>query len=783
MAYRQQWLFGFLAFSLTAPLAAAANADPPDPDPVFTEIEEVVVTAQRRPEHIQVVPMSIFAVSAQTIEARGAHDITGLERLVPGLRVDTNSQSAGLSLRIRGFGAFSNAAIDPSVAPYMDGVFVPRPGALLASFLDVQSVEVLRGPQGTLFGRNATAGALSIRTHDPSADRATGSLSVRRSSFESQEVQGIYNRPLSETFALRFAAIGASNGGFVQNRFDGQTYGESSTKAGRISAKWLLSNNLTWILRADHAESTGDGVVASAVDVSTASPGQLASYTARLGGKTPVLAFPPTTTLNQLIKNSRLSDRQNGVTSDLTWQPGGGYTFRLIASARDWANAQSDGDVVFTPKDLLTRDSTFDSSGQSVELQVISPEGALLDGRLDFVAGLYFFKEDYRISEDLNLGSEFCGFVVAVAAPPLVGPCNTRPRINAASNVFDQATTSRAAYLQATFAVSPTLDLTIGARQTEDEKSGRFDQAIINPAAVIMRAPENANLAFSDSQPSWRANLSWRASARVMAFVGYSTGYKSGGLNSAGGAAALGARRVFNSETAQDWSTGIKSILFNRRLLMNVTAFRTELDDFQERSFDGVSFVIRNSGSIRAQGVELEGQAHPTSSIGLDFGLTYLDSIFTDNSLAPGLPACTGAPGSCPLTQDLTGRTPALAPKWQFNFGIQYTSDTFMNGFSAQIRADANYSSRIHSTNDLNPQGFVDEFATVGGRMTIVSPDERWNISLYGQNLTDERYFRTKFPQVLDMVFGVRVPATGHTLMRGYVGTPRTVGLRLAMNF
>jgi iron complex outermembrane receptor protein len=268
-----------------------------------------------------------------------------------------------------------------------------------------------------------------------------------------------------------------------------------------------------------------------------------------------------------------------------------------------------------------------------------------------------------------------------------------------------------------------------------------------------------------------------------MAFAGYSTGYKSGGLNSAGGAAALGARRVFNSEFAQDWSTGIKSLFFDRRVLLNVTAFRTELEGFQERSFDGVSFIIRNSGSIRAQGVEIEGRANPTSSIGLDFGLAYLDSTFTDNRFAPGLPACTGAAVSCPLTQDLTGQTPALAPKWQGNLGLQYTSDPFMGGFTATVRADANYSSRIYSTNDLNPQGIVDDFATFGGRLTLISPDQRWRLAVYVHNLTNEQYFRLKFPQVLDMVFGVRVPSTGDTLMRGYVGPPRTVGLKLGMAF
>ena len=151
MPYRQRWLFGVLSLSLMTAVAASATAEPQNPDSVVTEIEEVLVTAQRRPEHIQDVPLSIIAVSARTMEAHDAHDITGLERLAPSLRVDTISQSAGVSLRIRGFGASSNAAIDPSVAPYMDGVFVPRPGALLTRFLDVQSVEVLRGPQGRIF--------------------------------------------------------------------------------------------------------------------------------------------------------------------------------------------------------------------------------------------------------------------------------------------------------------------------------------------------------------------------------------------------------------------------------------------------------------------------------------------------------------------------------------------------------------------------------------------------------------------------------------------------------
>src|SRR5205085_7738657 len=139
------------------------------------------------------------------------------------------------------------------------------------------------------------------------------------------------------------------------------------------------------------------------------------------------------------------------------------------------------------------------------------------------------------------------------------------------------------------------------------------------------------------------------------------------GLNSAGGAAALGARRLFDSETATDWELGVKSVMFDRRLLVNATTYRTTLKDFQERSFDGTSFIVRNAGSIRAQGLELEGQAKPTRNLSIDFGVAFLDSTFTANHLAPALTGCTGAANSCPLTQDLTGRTPTYSPKWAGN--------------------------------------------------------------------------------------------------------------------
>lgn len=777
MRTRNTWLMAVSVAAMTVASSASAQ-DAAD----VSAVEEVVVTAQKRAENIQDVPLSIMAVSEKAMEARGIDDVKGLERVVPNLRLDTIAQQSGVALRIRGFGASSNAAIDPSVAPYIDGVFLPRPGAMLTTFLDVQSVEVLRGPQGTLFGRNATVGAISLRTNAP-APRFGAKVAAEAGSYGTFKGEGMINVPVGETFAVRFAGVATDTDGYIKNRQDGKTYGQSDTVAGRLSAKWDVSDNLTWTVRADYARTNGDGVPLNQVDTSTATPQQLANFAARVGLPAPQLAYPPSRHIAQFMTNLDLKDSQYGVNSDLSWKFAGDYTLRLINSYRDWENVQNDGDVVFTPLDLLSRDATFDSESHSHELQIISPEGALLDGRLDFVGGLYYFEEDYKIGEGLNLGSRYCSFVVGAAAPPLVGACNAAPKVGAARALFTQTSESTAVYAQATFAVTETIDVILGARQTWDDKSGTFVQTISNPGSALLRAPENVALKFDDSQFNWRGSVSWQATPDVTAFVTYATGYKSGGLNSAGGAAALGARRLFESETAEDWEVGVKSVLLDRRLLLNVTLFRTDLDDFQERSFDGVSFFVRNAGSIRAQGVELEGQARPLPNLAIDFGGAYLDSEFTANRTAPGLPACNGSATSCPTVQDLTGRRPTFSPKWQANLGAELSTPEFGGGFVASVRGDMAYTSSAYSTNDLNPQGVMDSYTLFNGRLTLTGPDQSWSVALFGENLTNEKYFRTKFAQTLDAVFGVRVPATGATLMRGFVGAPRTWGVRAAKTF
>jgi iron complex outermembrane receptor protein len=766
-----------LVMTTATPIAAVQAA------PVAAANEEVVVTAQKRDENIQSVPLSIVAVTGRTLAAHGITNVVDLQRIVPDLRLDTVAQAAGVALRIRGIGSYSNAATDPSVAPYIDGVFVPRPGAILTSFLDINDVEVLRGPQGTLFGRNATVGAIALRSNAPSTHGDSGSLAGELGDYGRRKVEAIANWAVNDSFALRGAAFDAHTDGWLKNTFDGKTYGRADTFAGRLSAKLAITPAVTWIGRGDYAKTTGDGIAPNQVDVATATAGQLAAFQARSTEPASSLTGPGFT-VNQRFDHPSLNDHQVGVTSDLTWDINAGYSLRLIDSYRSWRNNQTDGDVTFTTLDLVNRHGGFASDSQSHELQLLSPKG-MMDGRLDYVAGLYYFSETYNTTEVFDLGTQACGFVYG-AHPGLIPACQAAPQTNATNGAFGQHAQSVAAYTQANYKIIPTLTLTLGARYTQDYKTGSFLEVVNNPyfGAGVLRAPETTTLSTSDNHPNWRANLSWQITPQVLAFANYSTGYKSGGFNNSGGAAPLtSTARTFASETSTDIELGVKSTFFSRRLLVNADVFQTDLDNFQDRSFNGLTFLVRNAGNVRARGAELDTVIQPIDHIKIDLGAAYLDSIYTSNTAAPGLPACTGAVGSCPTVQNLTGRPTQFAPKWQADLGLEYDTGDFANGWTGQVRGTLNYSSKVFTTNDDNPQSITGGNTLLGARVSVTSPDKSWNFALYGENLTDLKYFTLKFPQTLDSAFGVRVPSTGATLMRGYMGAPLTFGARIAKTF
>jgi iron complex outermembrane receptor protein len=778
-----------LASAATVALVAGqAHAQAPAAAASDSQIQEVVVTAQKRAENIQNVPLSISSVSGDTLRTAGVTDPTMLQKLVPSLQINNTLFASGVIIRIRGFGSAANGATDSEVAAYLDGAHIARPGAILSSFLDVKNVEVLNGPQGTLFGRNATMGAISINTNAPSTTRRSVDLSAEGAKYGTYSGTGVVNVPVSNTFALRFAAKASHTDGDYYNRFDGQTYGRSNNLATRLSAKWDVAPNVSWTGRADLTKTTGDGAFPQTVYTSTASQTQLdalTAFVARNGGTPPVYSNDPSYTFNQKFTNPYNKDRQWGLTSDLSWNVTPALTFRLIDAYRNWHNNQQAGDTIATTLDMLAVHTATGSKSQSHELQLVSAKDAFLDHKLGITAGLYYFKEDYGLNTYFNLGKQFCSVVFGPRAPFLVPACQAAPQTNAGIALFTQSASSYAGYIQADYMITPTVELDLGARETSDKKTATIVNTTPNALGIsAVEIPEGPEaLSFKDSRPSFRASLSWHATDRVMFFGTYSTGYKSGGFNAGPASVVLTpAARTFASETVDDIELGAKSTLWDGRALLNVTLFNTALKNFQDRSFNGTAFVTRNSGDVRSRGVDIDGQIRPASNVTLTAGLTYLDSIYTNNPTAPGLEGCTGTP-TCPLVQNLTDRPLGFAPKWQGNLGIEVKSGEFMGGYKAAVAGNEHLTSSFLTANTDNPQSRVPGYATTDLRLSFFSPDARWQLDFFGTNVFDKHYLVTTVAQVLGAVMGINNPATGATIYRGFLGDPARYGARISAKF
>ena len=781
-----------VALLCVAPASAMAQSSVPMPAPAG--LDEIVVTAQKRKESLQDVPLSIMAVSGETLTDAGVQSPTDLGKLVPTLQINNGFSSAGVVIRIRGFGSAANTATDSDVASYLDSAFIPRPGAILGSFLDVKNVEVLSGPQGTLFGRNAAMGALSINTNLPSTEERTLEAKVEGAKFGTYSVTGIANLPVSDKFAVRFAVNSSHTDGTFNNNFDGKTYGKRDQTLGRVSTKLDFSKDISWILRADTAKTSGDGANPGAVYVNTASPAQLtalAAFNTRFGGTQQVYSDEPSYNLNQRIGNPYLDDKQTGVTSDLSWTLSPVLTARLINSYRDWKSTQLSVDSIATTLDLLSIGSVNSSKAQSHELQLISSKGAFLGNTLGFTSGLYSFKEEFGLDTTFNAGSQFCSAVfTSLGRAFLIPGCQAGPQTNAGFSALNQTVKSIAGYVQANYAILPTLDLDVGVRRTFDSKSGTF-KAVSNNALVTgaIFAPEGpVALNYRDNNTSYRASLSWKLSDRVTTFATYSTGYKSGGFNSGATNPALTSiTRTFAPESVDDISLGLKSVFWDRRFRLNATLFNTTLKDYQDRSFNGSAFIVRNSGDVRSRGVDLDGQILPLPDFKITYGVTYLDSTYSRNTNAPGLEGCTAAgaaAGGCPITQNLTGRELTFAPKWRGNVGAQWNSQPFMGGYTATVAANESFTSGFLTANNLNPQSRVPGYHTTDLRVSLFTADRSWQFDIFGQNVFDKHYYVTTVAQVVGSVIpGLNSPVTGATLYRGFLGDPARFGVRVSVKF
>jgi iron complex outermembrane receptor protein len=464
-----------------------------------------------------------------------------------------------------------------------------------------------------------------------------------------------------------------------------------------------------------------------------------------------------------------LTEPQGGIASDLSLALGSS-TIRLISGWRDWHNRQSEADIPYTQARLFGRDAEYRSRSHSEELQFVSPSG----GALSAVGGLYYFRERYQVDTIINFGADYCSIYIRNTAPARVAACLAAPQRGAGTFAFDQVTTSLAAYGQATYRLTSEWDVTGGLRYSHDDKGGDLLSVAANPLVAGLNAPDRADLSFDGGRVTYRINTTYRPIADVMLFATVSTGYKSGGFDTGTGN-TLGNARVFAPETVTNYEIGAKTQFLDRRLTLNATLFRMDVDDFQLRSFNGTFYVVRNAGSIRQQGVEFDISARPVNGLTLSLSGTRLASKYTDFRNAPPRPGLTGV-------QDLTGARVSYSPKWQGTAAVDY-SRQLASGYRLGANAHLGFNSDIDVgiAGDGNPQGVQSEYALLGGRLSFTLPDDRWELALLGENLTDKGYCVTQYGMTL--AAGLGLAAGGQTVMRCVLGEPRTIRGSVSLRF
>jgi iron complex outermembrane receptor protein len=774
MAARYRTLDAWILALATVSLGAAAADRPP-------VVEEVVVTAQKRAQNLQDVPISMAAFSAQTLESSGVGDIRELRRITPNLYIATAPQVTNTRVAMRGIGTSGNTAIEPSVAFFLDGIYAPRVGSMLAGLNDIEAVEVLRGPQGTLYGRNASAGAISIRTVAP-RENLESDLSVEAGSYGYRKGAGTINAPVTDDFALRLSVLREHSDGAAYEEISDRALGESDTLSARVSSRWNITPNVRWVMRADYQTLDGDGFQATSVVAETVTPTAAANWRARLDpdGAGPMTGDLPLydDTYSRRVRQESvgaLEDEQYGVSSDLTWSLAHGWAVRMITGYRDWRDEQFQSSTAFIPLALSSRLGSFDSRSWSNEAQLISP-AALLGGRASFVAGVYYYEESFQIGEDLGLSAAYCDVFIRNTQPARVADCRAGRQLDAVNLRFDQTTTSNAGYFQGTYRLADRWDVTAGVRYSRDEKQASFLQESFNVTA--QRADESSDLELAGGKATYRLGTSFRPIEQVMLFATWSTGYKSGGFDSGGGNTALGQARVVQPETTQNYELGARTVLLDRRLVLNATLYRMTVENLQFRTFDGFSFRVRNNGTIRQQGIEFDIAGRPARSLTLTLSGAYLDSEYLDFTGAPGLPALGGV-------QDLTGERVPFSAEFSAAAAAQYEIALPWQELSLQLRGDASYSSEISlaAAGDNSPDAMEPAHSIFGARVSLIGANHRWELALIGQNLSDELMCGTRFAQPNDAAFGLRNPVTGGTVLRCTVSEPRTFAIAVQAHF
>lgn len=825
-------IVAILAFGTAAP-ALAQTAARPAPVPTATphSVDELIVTAQKREQNLQDVPIVVTSVNAQQMRDAGIHDIKDLTIVAPGLTVTTTSSSAVTSARIRGVGTVGdNVGLESSVGVVIDGVYRPRNGVAFGDLGDLQRIEVLKGPQGTLFGKNTSAGVINVVTAQPSFTfGANGEATV--SNYNGYGLTASVTGPImADKLAGRLFVARRERDGFYK-RVDGTTNDQNFyTARGQLLAK--PTEDLDFLLAGDYTRRNER--CCGAVQISNA-----AGPTAVLNSIVPnAILNPPDPSayrdFGTFNDKKRTVDQGLALTGNWKTNMLGGATLTSITAGRQWEQ-KGGGDTDGTAVDILRTPGLKNADPASTRFKQLSQEFRLAGdtGKLNWLIGAFFTDEKLRQHTRLEYGSQFEQYANGLfggTLPLFTGQPATGLTLRAGqgqNDTYNQHEKGQSIFTNDSYKITDALELTVGLRYTWESKelrslwtnsdgSSGCTTALARAQALGGPIPASGSLvraggllgtgpysllcgtfqnprfdqiatnsqSINESKLTGTGKLAYRINPEVLTYVSYAHGYKAGGFNLdriaqptqtvANLAAAPVLDTRFAPETVNSYEVGIKNTLLDRTLLLNATVFYQEFKSFQLNSFNGLVFNVTSVPKVISRGIDTDLiWFTPITGLTVNGGVTYAETFYprSDASVL-GFPPATGIPaGAGAGNVRLPGSRLSLAPLWSVAGAATYEHPVTEN-LVGRVAVNAKYVSSFNTGSNLDPVKNQSGFTLVNARVAIGSADKRWQLEAYATNLFNKIYYQVGFDAVAQ---------SGS--YDAFLGLPRQYGLTLRVQY
>ncbi len=672
------------------------------------QIDEIIVTSQKREQSLQEVPISVLDVDGDFLDSRNFNDVSELRFVAPGFDLNDANNQNGQGFQVRGIGTqVFGVGTEDSVAVVVDGVVLGRTIGGLTDLADIERIEVLRGPQGTLFGKNASAGLLNIVTKGPT-EQIAAEAGFGYSEENEIKANGAVSGPLLDTSDKAFFRLSAyhnNRDGLVDNIFDGRELNDRNETGFRGKLELRLTDNVTVNIAADYSDSEEDCCVATAVQGGPAIPG----------------ITPGITNDRVSIPGNIFADLATwGVSAQVDWDVAD-HTVTSITAYRGY-DLQQEQELI----PALTANVGDGQQDQfTQELRVTSPTG----GRFEYVAGLYFFKQyqSNNLDQIIDLG-----FV-------------------ASTNLRDSAieTLNYSAFGDLTFTVTDDFRLLGGLRLIREELDLEFFRPNVfcfcgpgvstDPAQAAALGLVNVANDNDDFAVSWRAGLQYDVLQDAMAYFTVSRGYKGGGFNALD---SIIANTLVQPEIPTSYEGGIRSTWFDGRLTANLTGFYTRVRDFQAQAFNNVSlsFAIINAGVAETKGAEFEFVGRPFDTTTVSLAGAYIDAVFDEFVGGPCFPGQSVAQGCIGNVQDLSGAEIGNSPDWTITSNLNQQIPLDSLPFDGFVNLSYFYRSEANFSTAGDPGLVQDGYHLVDTSLGIKGNDGQYTLSFFVKNLFDENF-------------------------------------------